>query len=407
MKTTISSLCLFLLMFGCKKPEPLPVLPSLYIPPIIAVTDELANIRCEINVEGDALITERGLCWSASNALPTTTDNKVEYLDRIWAYYIELPSLKPETEYYVRAYVVNKYGTTYSAPRTFKTKASWAKINSGTVNNLTCVFFADSFTGYAAGANGTILKTTDAGLTWSQQASGTTKQLNDIYFYDKLVGNVVGNGLILHTKDGGQTWKECNSTNAGNLKCINYENQSTGFAGGDKVLYYTSFGGSQWDSRSSTSDIIGVGFDYHLQFLVASNGDFTYIQWFGPTNTNKYTGTAGSVFNSFFIGYAYSQRKGFLVGNNGNIKLTKNLGSSWSDISSGTSNHLYKIAFNNDFINGFIVGQAGTILTSFDAGEKWFSIKSGVISVLRGAALSKAGITIAVGDGGTILRYKY
>ena len=38
--------------------------------------------------------------------------------------------------------------------------------------------FADINTAWAVGTNGTILKTTDTGITWTNQPSGT---LNDLY----------------------------------------------------------------------------------------------------------------------------------------------------------------------------------------------------------------------------------
>jgi hypothetical protein len=61
-----------------------------------------------------------------------------------------------------------------------------------------------SLVGYAAGDQGTILKTNDAGLTWNSQQTGTTQNLNKIYFSNLVEGYAVGeNGIILRTVDGG------------------------------------------------------------------------------------------------------------------------------------------------------------------------------------------------------------
>jgi hypothetical protein len=39
------------------------------------------------------------------------------------------------------------------------------KLTSGVIDDLTCIFFIDSLTGYAVGRNGVILKTTNGGLS--------------------------------------------------------------------------------------------------------------------------------------------------------------------------------------------------------------------------------------------------
>jgi photosystem II stability/assembly factor-like uncharacterized protein len=55
--------------------------------------------------------------------------------------------------------------------------------------------------GYA----GTILRTTNGGLTWFQQNSGTVQNLYDVFFTDTHHGTVVGeNGTILRTVNGGE-----------------------------------------------------------------------------------------------------------------------------------------------------------------------------------------------------------
>jgi hypothetical protein len=58
--------------------------------------------------------------------------------------------------------------------------------------------------GYAVGDQGTILKTSDAGMNWLPQQSGTTFRLNKVHFKDFDFGFAVGeNGIILKTTTGG------------------------------------------------------------------------------------------------------------------------------------------------------------------------------------------------------------
>jgi hypothetical protein len=55
----------------------------------------------------------------------------------------------------------------------------WSAANSGTTNNLNGEYLLDSGVGFVVGDAGTIVKTTDAGMTWSPLTSGTTNALHD------------------------------------------------------------------------------------------------------------------------------------------------------------------------------------------------------------------------------------
>ncbi len=79
--------------------------------------------------------------------------------------------------------------------------------SSHTSNDLNSVFFKNATTGWAAGANGTILGTTDGGTTWVAQSSGTSNDLNGLCFTDTTTGWAVGDaGTVLKTTDGGANW---------------------------------------------------------------------------------------------------------------------------------------------------------------------------------------------------------
>jgi hypothetical protein len=69
---------------------------------------------------------------------------------------------------------------------------------------ITLFFFTDKNTGYVAGADGIIKKTTDGGLNWTVSPSGTTEELRGITFLNADTGYAVGeNGTILKTNTDG------------------------------------------------------------------------------------------------------------------------------------------------------------------------------------------------------------
>jgi photosystem II stability/assembly factor-like uncharacterized protein len=85
-------------------------------------------------------------------------------------------------------------------------------------NPLTEIEFVSPQTGYAVGYYGTLLKTTDGGISWNLQEMGDRYKYHyiSIDFPDSLTGIIVGyenknfprQSLILRTTDGGLNWTE-------------------------------------------------------------------------------------------------------------------------------------------------------------------------------------------------------
>jgi photosystem II stability/assembly factor-like uncharacterized protein len=76
----------------------------------------------------------------------------------------------------------------------------------GAGNDMRAVHIVDPFIGYAVGTNGSglVLKTFDGGASWGVQVSNTAQTLNDVWFVDGLRGWAVGaGGRVLHTSNGG------------------------------------------------------------------------------------------------------------------------------------------------------------------------------------------------------------
>ncbi|MGA2841903.1 MAG: YCF48-related protein, partial [Steroidobacteraceae bacterium] len=95
--------------------------------------------------------------------------------------------------------------------------------NSGTSSDLLSVFFqADNKTGWATGADGAIVSTTDKGANWLPQRSGTTATLRSVYFSsDGRHGWAVGdNGTIVVTADGGANWQAQDSGTKASLSKV-------------------------------------------------------------------------------------------------------------------------------------------------------------------------------------------
>ena len=87
------------------------------------------------------------------------------------------------------------------------------------------------------GIYGTILRTTNGGLTWISQ-NGATNWLRGVSFTDANTGTVVGeDGTILRTTDGGSTWISLSSGTTFTLFDVCFTDVNTGTAVGDYSIY--------------------------------------------------------------------------------------------------------------------------------------------------------------------------
>lgn len=96
-------------------------------------------------------------------------------------------------------------------------------------------------------------------------------------------------------------------------------------------------------------------------------------------------------------------KEGLAVGAAGALLETKDGGATWTSGTSGTEFGLFGIAVKGE--HKLIVGQRGTVLVG-GADGKWTPGKSGTENRLLNVGVNSAGLAIAVGEFGTILRSK-
>jgi photosystem II stability/assembly factor-like uncharacterized protein len=296
----------------------------------------------------------------------------------------------------------------------------WSAATSGTTNNLNGAYLLDSGVGFVAGDAGTILKTTDAGMTWSPLTSGTTNALHDVYFFDATQGIAVGEqGLILRTTDGGTGWQDVTSGVTDTLRSVSFSGVN-GISGGDsQTILYSTDAGASW--QISQSGFFGGGFpgaqmlSATVGFVGGQNSIFQSLfgastdggaSWafqpfyfdnnegggtdvfFFDQNTGVVSGTvfdgrgaiarttdAGVSWSTLFFDQAIQgidflqQTSGFAVGAGGRISHSTDTGITWTDQTSGTSSNLNEVSFASDALRGIAVGDGGTILWTANGGE--------------------------------------
>lgn len=245
-----------------------------------------------------------------------------------------------------------KLGYTTHEPSTYEI------IPSGTTKNLYSVEFGDSLTGYAAGGGGTILKTSNGGISWNELSSGTTVALRGISAVLPAIAYACGdNGTILKTTNGGSTWTSQSSGTNIQLNSLYFIDEQNGFAVGGDVV------------NNSTRGIV----------LKTTNGGVTWTQYSSQQNLPLLY----SVFmRTASIGIAVGQNSVNGVANSMNILRTFNGGISWEVVNSGSSSTFFDVCFMDSATArykeplrekgyGWICGENGAILETTDAGQTW------------------------------------
>ncbi|MES2377060.1 MAG: hypothetical protein V4553_10800 [Bacteroidota bacterium] len=133
---------------GCSKKADTPTfVPVPIINPIISQLSS-TSVTVGGRLSSSSFVTEDGLCYSSTNALPTVNDTFIsDTLAGRWEN--KVTGLTPNTTYYIRAYARSDYGVGYSDVLTFKTNAT-AAVPTGTVTT-----FAGSTAGTGGYAEGT------------------------------------------------------------------------------------------------------------------------------------------------------------------------------------------------------------------------------------------------------------
>ena len=282
-------------------------------------------------------------------------------------------------------------------------------------NTLNSVKFISSNVGWAVGGSGTIMKTTNGGVTWVLQLVGhDATSFDDIAFSGANNGIVVGQGKILRTTNGGITWTEqlrghylfygIEFADANNATAVGAtDNFSTG------IMFRTTNGGLTWTSVSiGTSNwLLGVSFvDANNGTAVGNNGTILRTTNGGAVWTSQSSGTTEQLKDVFFI----DANNCFVVGARGTILRTTNGGATWTTQTSGTTSWLRSVYFS-DLNKGIIVGETGfaagyggmIVLRTTNGGATWESQSDANVEGLLGVSLSDSINGTAVGYNGTIL----
>ncbi len=243
-------------------------------------------------------------------------------------------------------------------------------------DNLYGVSFSDGMNGVAAGVNGDIIYTSNAGILWNTAQTGWMISYYDACQASPMVGytagvNTIFQPLAARTRNG---WLNFDHTafyviqggvsNEGNIRGLCFVNDSTGYAA-VRV----------WNGQGAIAKTTDYG------------ATWTTVYW----HSNAFNSVDFPTPN---IGYA--------VGFQGAIVKTENAGATWTAQTSGVNIILNDVSFPEPGI-GFAVGEGGVILRTANGGTNWEVLPSPVLANLNSVDFRTRNIGFVVGVGGTIL----
>ena len=278
--------------------------------------------------------------------------------------------------------------------------------------SLDAVEFAGQ-TGYAAGAFGTLLKTTDGGATWSGVATGLTERLGSVRLLGPQTLIVAGTCALRRSSDGGRTfrrlpWAASDERCTGGITSLSFPSSNVGvlLLGNGNVLRSTD-AGRTWSRRTA---VPGTPATSAASKVTPSDVAFTSdTTGFATTNGGDIfaTSDAGNTWRSVIaepwsissITFS-SPSVGYAVGNAPAVLETRDGGATWTESGlPGDVSALKTIRCASDAVCTGVSASGDRLVTTHDGGQTWDSVAASSVA-LQAVGLPSATQAVAVGDGG-------
>ena len=289
----------------------------------------------------------------------------------------------------------------------------WESINSPVDEALIDVTFLDDQVGIAVGYDGTILRTTDQGLTWTEIPSGTDKNLSSVDFKGN-IGYISGqNRTMLRSDDGGLTWRTLTTGGVFDsyfLKVQVYDDKvAWALDQGDGQVLYTVDSGYTWTPGTG---IPTATLDTDLRNFEFYDRNLGYVQHFDDaTNESTLfrTQDGGLTWESFWVydsDLVYTNINNLFILDRNTmwvsgfkvILKTEDGGLTWENLTDVSS---ARAMYFTDPVRGWgIGGDAGTsIIHTTNGGVFWVSQGSqeGYMSTVENYHMINDEVGIAVG----------
>lgn len=267
---------------------------------------------------------------------------------------------------------------------------------------------------FASGERGTVLRSTDRGVTWSQLEVPTRLALTAV----SVVGNriwVAGHsGQILHSADGGATWTrqrldvwtpDSMTGNAGApILDLMFIDANTGYAvGAFSTLLRTTDAGETWQALSIKGKAgaaeVSVD-DSDIEEDVGSTEALSNSDWVFSDDELMLDAETDPHLN------AIAQTPDgalYIAGERGAMFRSSNGGERWDRLEFPYDGSMFGLmSLGENHVLAF--GLRGNVYETTDAGQSWAQLETGTEATLQGGSALPQGGALIVGNEGVLLR---
>lgn len=275
-------------------------------------------------------------------------------------------------------------------------------------NTLNAVCFGDATTVYAAGDQGTIIKSVNAGETWDILQQLTFHDLHGCFFINYKTGCVVGDsGSVFRTSDGGYSWIDVSIMNMENLLDVFLIDEQTILTcGSNGNIYRTEDSGQKWTMISSGLEIRLYSIDFPTQdtgFIVGCYSDSYIIR---TINKGKTWNIIDTIDERAYSIDCLDGLTAYIAGSGGFIAKTIDGGINWEPSANPVPYYsITDIHFVSEQL-GFCCSSYGDVLKTENGGETWEAIDNLVNNHLLNIHSDQDSTAVIVGNYGTIIQCK-
>lgn len=291
-------------------------------------------------------------------------------------------------------------------------QGSWQVIPSGVEENLHCVNFANSTTGYIGGGAGRFMKSTNSGLNWTSSPIFSYAELFTVCATSAENVHVGAWDTVYNSSNGGQSWTGVyfNTVNY-YIMDMQFHSATLGYAFLQASAFMkTTNGGNSWSALTGSGVIddflSGYMIDEMNGFAVGGAGLIAHTTDGGQT-WPQYEWNGWTEWSPIDIEGVHftSPMNGFAVADSGILLRTTNGGEHWTkSYIAGPDDRLKDIFFLNAN-QGWIVGYHGKIFSTTDGGNTWIPETPVTTNDLNSVFFISSNLGWAVGTNGTILRF--
>lgn len=304
----------------------------------------------------------------------------------------------------------------------------WIKQPSPVIKNFKNCFFINNNTGWISGDSGTIIKTTNEGLTWSILPTGVYNDIQSVFFINERLGWAVSNEVfpdtnsflgtrILKTTDGGSSWINYMYPDSNKfMRAIYFLDSLTGFMVGAPItIVRTGDAGFRWESMDTDSSLqLGLPLE-NIKFINDQVGyacggfrDIAGAMW---TTTNGGFNWKGLIIapEPFMDIYIFNPLKALAVGGDfefgSSYVKTTNQGLQWNYDTLGTFGVATGIDFRTPSEGWIALAIAQKFSYTRDTGKTWTAIYTPDSVSVNDVQFTDSLHGWAVGYNGVILKY--